>query len=96
MKIPAQRGVEAKLKPWLGSQIPWSQMIRMNISPPRPSEASRLARLPAAKARIRNRPMRNIGALTLVSIHTKATSSPTPPASAPSTAGLVQPMVCPP
>ena len=65
--MPAQSGVSSKLKPCWGNQIPCNQMIRMNIRPPRAREERRVARLPAAKARMRNSPMWNIGAATLVS-----------------------------
>ena len=40
----------------------------MNISPPRLSEAMKLATLPAEKARMRNNERRNIGWATLVSM----------------------------
>ena len=40
----------------------------MNCKPPRPIEDSKLATFPAANARMRNRPRRNIGCATLVSI----------------------------
>ena len=60
------QGVRLKLKPWRGSQIPWSQMISMNMRPPRPTPASREERLPAVKARILNSGKRNIGSATSV------------------------------
>ncbi len=71
-------------------------MIRMNIRPPRPRLDSRLARLPAVKARILNRLSRNIGSATLVSMIEKMTSTARPPPMSVMTRGLVQPMVWPP
>ena len=76
--------------------MPCSQMIKMNISPPRPSPDSRPARLPALNARIRNNSIRNIGCCTRVSMKQKAMSRAAPPAMAAITQGLVQPMMCPP
>ena len=76
--------------------MPCSQMIRMNISPPRPRLESRLARLPAVNGRIRNSESRNIGSATRVSITQKPASTASPPTISPSTTGLVQPIVCPP
>ena len=76
--------------------MPCSQMIRMNIRPPRPSPASRLARLPAVNGRIRNSLSRNIGSATRVSITQNAASTARPPAISAITSGLVQPIVCPP
>ena len=54
-------------------------MISTNIRPPRPSEDSRLARLPAVKARILNSGSRNIGSATRVSMKQNATSTARPP-----------------
>ena len=76
--------------------MPCSQMIRMNIRPPRPSPASRLDTLPAVNARILNRLSRNIGSATLVSIRQNAASTAMPPPMAPITSGLVQPIAAPP
>ena len=76
--------------------MPCSQMISMNCMPPRPIEASRPARLPAQKARIRNRFMWNIGSETWFSMNPKTTSSTAPPMIPVSTQGLVQPCECPP
>ena len=73
--------------------MPCSQMISMNISPPRLSEASRLAVTPALKARILKSCRRNMGSATLVSMRQKMPSSSTPPIRQQSTSGLVQPMV---
>ena len=76
--------------------MPCSQMIRTNISPPRPRPASRLARFPAVNGRIRNSASRNIGSATRVSITQNAASTARPPKISVSTSGLVQPIVCPP
>ena len=90
---PAHSGVRAKSYPCSGSQIPCSQMISMNISPPRLSAARKLASTPAVNARILNSWMRNIGSATCVSMMPNAMSSATPPSDSGSTTGLVQPMV---
>ncbi len=52
--------------------------------------------LPAVKARIRNRPSRNIGCGTLVSIQANRPRIAIPPKTAASTQGLVQPVGWPP
>ena len=44
MKMPAHSGVCSKLKPCCGSQMPCSQMISMNISPPRDRRQERRER----------------------------------------------------
>ncbi len=59
-------------------------------------ETARPARLPAVKARMRNRLSWNIGSAILVSTTPNTTSRATPPISPASTQGLVQPMVWPP
>ena len=94
--MPAHSGVWLKLYPCSGSQMPCSQMISMNCMPPRPSASMKLARLPAAKARMRNSDSRNSGSATLVSTTPNTTSSAIPPKMAVSTHGLVQPIGCPP
>ena len=71
-------------------------MTSMNCRPPRAIEPSRLAALPAANARILNRPSWNIGSAIRVSMRQNATSSAAPPARPPSTYGLVQPVGWPP
>ena len=71
-------------------------MISMNCRPPRAIAPSRLAMFPAAKARIRNRLIRNIGSAILVSRMQNVISSAMPVASPPSTNGLVHPVGCPP
>ncbi len=68
----------------------------MNCSPPRAIEPSRLARFPAAKARILNRPSWNMGSAMCVSIRQNTTSSAAPPNRPVSTHGLVHPVGCPP
>ena len=76
--------------------MPCSQMISMNISPPRPSEASSVAMLPKLKARIRNSWRRNIASSRRTSITANTASSRTPTAIAATTRGFVQPIVWPP
>jgi hypothetical protein len=71
-------------------------MISMNCRPPLAIAVSSAARLPAAKALIRNRSRRTMGSATLVSATQKAASSPMPAAMPPSTHGLVQPVAWPP
>jgi hypothetical protein len=73
--------------------MPCNQMISMNCRPPRPTEASRPARLAIAKLRIRNRRSSNIGEVLRSSITTNATSRRTPPTMAPSTHGFPHPVV---
>ena len=72
--------------------MPCSQMIRMNCSPPRPSDAVRFATLPQVNDRILNSESRNSGLSTLVSMITNATSTATPPIRQLSTIGLAQPV----
>ena len=74
--------------------MPCSQMISMNCMPPRATEASAAEMLPAAKARIRNRPRLNMGSATRVSITAKAASNAHPAASSAMTSGLPQPIAC--
>ena len=71
-------------------------MTSMNCSPPRAIAPSSEARLPAAKARMRNNRMSNIGSGIFSSMKQKATSRTMPMASPPRTKGLVQPVGCPP
>ncbi len=73
--------------------MPCNQMMSMNMSPPRPTAARKLASTPAVKARMRNRGRRNMGSATRVSMMAKATSRPTPRPSSAITVGPVQPMV---
>ena len=76
--------------------MPCSQMIRMNIRPPRPRLDSKLAMLPAVNGRILNSASWNIGSATRVSITQNTASTARPPKISVSTTGLVQPIVCPP
>ena len=76
--------------------MPCSQMISMNIRPPRPSADRNVESVPKVKALMRKSGRRNIGKRTRVSITANASSSTIPPPSAPSTNGLVQPIVWPP
>ena len=91
--MPAHRGVTLKAEPCRGNQIPWSQMMSMNISPPRLRAARKLASTPLVKARILNSCSRNMGWGTLVSMMQNTTRNATPRASEPKTMGLVHPMV---
>ena len=92
IRIPALSGVAAKLTPCRGSQIPWSQMMSMNISPPRAIEDRKFASTPNVYGRMRKRSRWNIGSFTRVSIRTNATRSTTPSARAESTNGLLHPI----
>ncbi len=94
--MPAHNGVSEKLYPCRGSQIPCSQMINMNIRPPRLSEARKLATFPALNALMRKRESRNIGWATLVSTNPKTTRIARPPKISASTLGFVQPIDFPP
>ena len=59
--MPAHNGVDSKLYPCSGSQMPCSQMISMNCSPPRPIDDISPARLPMPNAVERNSLMSTIG-----------------------------------
>ena len=59
-------------------------------------DTARPARLPAVKARMRNRLSWNIGSAILVSMTPKTASNATPPIRPASTQGFVQPIVWPP
>ena len=76
--------------------MPCSQMISMNIRPPRATAARKVDSVPKVKARMRKSGSRNIGSLTRRSIITKATIEQTARASRPSTRGLPQPVGEPP
>ncbi len=76
--------------------MPWSQMMRMNMRPPRLMAARKLAKMPAVKARILNRLSVNMGSRTRTSMMQKAARRTTPRASEMTTRGLVQPMAWPP
>ncbi len=71
-------------------------MMSMNCRPPRAIDTARPARLPAVKARMRNRLSWNIGWGILVSTNPNTISRAMPPTSPASTCGFVQPIVCPP
>ena len=90
--MPAQSGVEVKLYPCSGNQMPCSQMISMNMSPPRPTAARKLDSVPNVNARMRNKPSRNIGFSTRLSTSANAVRNAAPSASAESTNGLVHPI----
>ena len=94
--MPAQNGVWSNVYPCCGSQMPCSQMISMNIRPPRPSADRNVETVPKVNARILNRLSRNIGWATRVSMSTKAASRAAPAARRAMTRGLPQPMACPP
>ena len=94
--MPAHNGVRTASYPCRGSQIPWSQMISMNISPPRLIPERRVDTLPAVNARIRNSDSRNIGSGTRFSINTNSPTSARPLASIKRTKGLLQPIDWPP
>ncbi len=76
--------------------MPCSQMISMNISPPRPSAPRKLAKTPAEKARILKSWSRNMGSSVCTSMKQNRIRKATPAASSPRTLGLVQPMDEPP
>ena len=93
MNRPARSGVWVKSTPCSGSQIPWSQMINMNSSPPRATAARNDEIVPNENARIRISESLNIGSVARRSISTNATSDATPAASSTITRGLVHPVV---
>jgi hypothetical protein len=72
--------------------MPCSQMISMNISPPRAIAERNVESVPNVNARIRNRGSRNIGSATRLSITAKTARHATPAPSRPSTRGLPQPV----
>ncbi len=76
--------------------MPASQSTSMNCSPPRAIEPSRLAVLPAAKARILNSRSWNMGSAMCSSIRQNTTSMAAPPNRPVSTHGLVHPVGWPP
>ena len=76
--------------------MPCSQMISMNISPPRAIAERNVESVPNVNARMRNSGSRNIGSSTRHSISANATSEATPAPSSASTFGLVQPVAWPP
>ena len=72
--------------------MPCSQMISMNIRPPRATADRNVERLPKVNARMRNSGSRNIGSATCCSIQANAARHATPPASSAITRGLLQPV----
>ncbi len=76
--------------------MPCSQMISMNIRPPRATADRNVESVPKVKARMRKSGRRNIGSATRRSTSTKATRLTTAPASSASTRGLPQPTGWPP
>ena len=76
--------------------MPCSQMMSMNIRPPRATADRKVESVPKVKARMRNSGRRNIGSATLRSTMTKATRLTTAPASRARTRGLPQPIGWPP
>ena len=90
--MPAHSGVDVKLYPCSGNQIPCSQMMSMNMSPPRPTAARKLDSVPKVNARMRNNPRRNMGFSTRLSITANPARNTAPSPSAESTNGLVQPI----
>ena len=94
--MPAHNGVRSKLYPCSGSQMPCSQIISMNCSPPRLTDASRPAKFPVENALIRNNDMLNIGSSMRDSYTQKTIRTIVPPISPARTHGLVHPMLWPP
>ena len=72
--------------------MPCSQMISMNISPPRATAERNVESVPNVKARMRNRGRRNIGSATRRSTAANATRNAAPAPSSASTRGLLQPV----
>ena len=72
--------------------MPCSQMISMNISPPRAIAERKVDSVPNVNARMRNSGRRNIGSATRPSMITKAIRLATPAHSSAITRGLPQPV----
>ena len=72
--------------------MPCSQMMSMNIRPPRPSAPRKLAKTPAVKARILKSWSRNMGSSVCTSMKQNRIRKATPAPISASTTGLVQPM----
>src|SRR5690242_3921141 len=72
--------------------MPCSQMISMNIRPPRATADKKVESVPNVKALIRNSWSRNMGCATRRSIIAKAIRLTVAPAISASTLGLVQPV----
>ena len=67
-----------EVEPCWGSQMPCSQMISMNISPPRATAERNVESVPNVNARMRNSGSRNIGSATRRSIAANATRHASP------------------
>ena len=85
--MPAHSGVAQKLYPCSGSQIPCSQMISMNINPPRLSEARKLAMLPGGEGADAEQGEAEHRLRTWVSMIPKTTRTAMPPKISASTFG---------
>ncbi len=92
MNNPALNGVSAKSVPCSGSQIPCSQMISTNISPPRESADRKVESVPNVNARIRSSCSLNIGSFDRNSTTAKAISEAIPKPISISTWGLSHPV----
>ena len=95
--MPAHSGVSVKSSRAAGSQMPCSQMMSMNISPPRATAERNVDSVPNVNARMRNSGRRNIGSAGGCSTTTKVDEADdgARPSSA-STRGLPQPIAWPP
>ena len=91
-RSPPTAGVSAKRSRASGSQIPCSQMISMNISPPRATADRNVESVPNVNARIRNSGRRNIGSRARRSIDAEGDEQGDSGADEPSTRGLIQPV----
>ena len=76
--------------------MPWSQMISMNISPPRATAERNVESVPNVNARMRNSGSRNIGSVTRCSAIAKTDEAHRRADQDASTRGLVQPVEWPP
>ena len=76
--------------------MPWSQMISMNMSPPRATAERNVESVPKVNARMRNSGSRNIGSGTRCSAIAKTVKLTAAPASRTTTRVLVQPVEWPP
>ena len=72
--------------------MPWSQMIRMNIRPPRATADMKLDNVPNVNARTLNSDSLNIGWAIRLSTTANAISRPMPPTSSAITCGFCQPI----
>ena len=76
--------------------MPCSQMISMNISPPRATADRNVDSVPNVKARMRNSGSRNIGCAARFSTNRKAIRLISAPDTSAITRALPQPVACPP